>query len=75
MSVPLSELGPPTPPLPQARVSPPEPKRGHPRLRARGWGSPNRQSDDWRNAFMDSVYSVAVNPKFGLTNEFFIGIG
>ncbi len=36
-------------PLPQASVLlPPEPKRGHTRLRVRGWGCPN--SNDWRKS-------------------------
>jgi hypothetical protein len=44
-----SEMGPP-PPLPQASMSPPEPKEGgHIRLRVREWGGgPN--SDDWRKS-------------------------
>jgi hypothetical protein len=33
--------GDPLTPLPQASVSPPEPKGGHTRLRVRGWGGPN----------------------------------
>jgi len=44
----LVRIGTPPPPLSQAGVPPPEPKREevHTRLRVRGWRSPN--SNDWR---------------------------
>jgi hypothetical protein len=47
VSVPSSELAPPSP-LPQASVSLPRNQRGwkNARLQVKGWGSPN--SDDWR---------------------------
>ncbi len=53
---PLSGIGTPPTPLPQASVPPPpEPKGGAHSPAGRGWGSPN--SDDWRKAY-HSAYSV-----------------
>jgi hypothetical protein len=40
----------PPPPLPQASVSPGNPRGEHTRLRVRGWGSPN--SEDWRKSLI-----------------------
>jgi hypothetical protein len=53
----------PIPPLSTASVPlPPEPKGGHTRLRARGWGSPN--SDDWRKSLALCQLSGRIRPKW-----------